>query len=830
MSRNPIQVVLNSSNYINVWDRPPGGSKKDFYEGNDIEFVEHKQNLKKQLSTISERKYNTDFSDIRYVKVKLKTSALAKSHRPSATLFTKDIAPVVGNGDLGEMLVEFNANSVEKLNSKINRAEEETKWKLDKKNKMIANPSKERSAIGAIEEIVEYHAADKRNFTVKDGLEWLKNPRTGGSYIIELFDIPSSSTSLGEYSEQKLKLFNSFIQGLNSQGNGLVATSIERNESSLGLKLMGVRLENSSNPPKISFLELRNSVGNSENIVNELNVNLEQHVKLIKFLDEHPLVKKIFLPPIINKSNPIKGGMNLDYKDFEIPKKNKDLVYPKIAVVDGGVSKIFGDWIVDSSDFLDESDKDVEHATFISGLWVFGQLLNGKEVCNEIDGCEIIDLDLLPKDAAFESYYGSNSLQFFTQLGEEIKAIKNRTGVRIFNFSLNFDEHVSSNGYSLAARYLDEIAIQNDVIFVISAGNTEPFDCRQEWPDSPVDALNILAVSKNDIIRTPSESCRNLCISSLNPPKLDKIIPHTLANYSCRGPGTRVGLKPDLAHIGGAGSQNTGLLSINSDRKLIYDCGTSFSAPQVAKILARLENEIHGDLSRESLISMLIHNSVLPDVLAIKDFSGVSKHLVGFGIPKRTDEIIEGGENEITLLFSNTISSGKKLSFSFTWPESLVDNGKCFGYAKLTLVYMPPFNYNFGAEFVRVNLDGYLRQKQKNGKYLGRLEPVYLPDGQKEKLSFEKGQIEHLFKWSPTKVYEKTMKGVGPSKEWKLEIESLLRDGEVFPQNGIPFTAILTISDPKGEKPVFNEMRQSLQSLGVTIQDVKTAARVSSRI
>lgn len=65
---------------------------------------------------------------------------------------------------------------------------------------------------------------------------------------------------------------------------------------------------------------------------------------------------------------------------------------------------------------------------------------------------------------------------------------------------------------------------------------------------------------------------------------------------------------------------------------------------------------------------------------------------------------------------------------------------------------------------------------------------------------------------------------------WRLFVEYLTRAGEVMPEGGVPFTAILTISDPEAEKPVFNDMRQSLQAIGTQIADIRTAARITPRV
>ena len=138
-------------------------------------------------------------------------------------------------------------------------------------------------------------------------------------------------------------------------------------------------------------------------------------------------------------------------------------------------------------------------------------------------------------------------------------------------------------------------------------------------------------------------------------------------------------------------------------------------------------------------------------------------------------------------------------------------------------------SYSYGSEFVRINLDCFLRQEQKDGSFKGRLDPKYLPE--KAGTHYEKDQIEHAYKWSPVKVFEKEFqRGVGPSSNWQLVVEYLARDGETLPDEGVPFTVLLTISDPTAEKPVFEDMRQSLTAIGVETVDIKTAARIVPRV
>lgn len=827
MENSPVQIVLNSDSFIEELKNRGGGYHKDFFEGSDIKFSKHRDYLQDQLKEIKTMQLVSSYAKVSYAKVILNQNALAKSHRPTSQLFKQDIAPIVGAGELGELFIELSPDSVDRITQKVAEVETETRYKV-KKGKPIPNPSRLRSEIGAVKELSHYSYSDKRKFSVSEAIQWLSNEKTGGFYIVELFEAPKLRKDWDLLSKNKFELFNSFYNGLENIGKGLVVTQI--NTGFENSSIYGIKLEKSDKAP---FIQFSSSISTSKKIsnFNEIDFDKEKHSYLLEFLGRHPLVKKITLPPVVTKS--LTKPSKKKYEKFEIPILNKDKLYPKLGVVDGGVSDVFGDWIEDRWNYISPTDKDESHGTFIAGLAVFGQTLNGGTICNELDGCKIVDIDLLPQENKYLNYY-NEPLEFFTELETAVLDLKNRTGVRIFNFSLNIEEHVSTTGYSIPAQILDKIAEDNDIIFIISAGNTHERDIRKEWPQDNVEALKILANSRNDALKKPAESSRNLSVSALNPPNLDGIMPYALSRYSCRGPGVRSGLKPDFAHIGGSGTKHSkyghGLLSINTKGEIIDGCGTSYAAPNVAKTLASLDHSIEGEVSRETLIGLGIHNAKIPEVLNNKELRNISKHLIGYGIPSGSNEVLSGDSSSITLVFANRVISGHKMCFNFSWPSSLVKNGKCTGKAKLTIVSTPKFDYKYGSEFVRVNIDAYLRQLQNDGRYVGRLNSIYTPeDG--DGSFYEKDQIEHSFKWSPIKAYERTFpKGVGPTTEWRLDVEYLTRDGVVLPREGVPFTAILTISDPNKEEPVFNDMRQMLQSLGVQAVDIKTAARILPRV
>lgn len=74
-----------------------------------------------------------------------------------------------------------------------------------------------------------------------------------------------------------------------------------------------------------------------------------------------------------------------------------------------------------------------------------------------------------------------------------------------------------------------------------------------------------------------------------------------------------------------------------------------------------------------------------------------------------------------------------------------------------------------------------------------------------------------------------TKSGVGDSSQWRLVVDAITRAGEVIPEDGIPFSVILTIEDVEKTAPVFNELRRALQSSGATISDIQTALTVRAR-
>lgn len=827
---SPIQIVLNTEHYDETRETSGGGPKKDFFAHRDLEFREHKATLIAQLEIIAEELATNPHSDLGYVKVILRKSAWAKSHRPLKALFKPKRTPIVGGADLGVVLVKARPQELLLIAESISRAEDHTSIR-EIQGKPVPYPSSGRSEAGAIERIEIYGADDRRGFSLDEAVTWLSRSNTGGSYEVEIFDVPPPRGDWDALDESHRRLFQSFGEGFMALGNGLMVQRLSTRAR--GQPLLSVRISRSTVAPTLRLGPPPRASQRRE--LAPFDASQERHRQILAFLDRHPLVRKVSLPGVVVRTTACQG--RVQPSEAAVPIRDSTRTYPKIGIIDGGLGAVLSDWVIDRWDILADKHKDLGHGTFIGGLAVVGGALNGAQCCPDPDGTELVDLAVFPSENsnAFPSYYPVGIPQFFDEVENAIGEVRSRHGVRIFNMSLNAEQPTALDRYGPHAARLDRISEDNDAIVFVSAGNIDSRNQRPEWPADATQALGTIATSIGDTLLTPAESIRNVAVAAVNPPDHPISIPFAPCRYSRRGPGLRAGAKPDLAHVGGSGTptppREHALFSLTPNGTVISGCGTSYATPLVAKTAATLDHAIEGDVSRETLIGLLIHHARIPKPLQAKALAPVARHLVGFGVPPSADRILETDDHEITLVFASRIRRDQQVTFRFPWPASLVSPvGTCRGAARLTLVSTPPLDPRFGAEFVRINLEAALQQQQPDGKWRGRLNPIYLPD-RSEYPAIEAELIEHGLKWSPVKVFARTMpRGVGTSSNWRLAIRYLTRAEEEMPEDGVPFTAILTISDPEGKRPVFNDLRQTLLALGVQIADIRIAARITPRV
>jgi len=827
-SFTPIQVVLDVRTYQDARIRTGFPTYTDFFKDRDEAFARHKEEISKSLSDAARLLKQQKGGAVGYLKVSMRNDALAKSHRPK-TLFPSRATVVAGIDDVGELLIQVNDGAISRAVQQVELAElhVETVTRIDKEGNSIAvaTPSPYRAETGAIEKISLWSAGDKRSFSAERAIKWAGTQKLALRYRVDLFDfeIPkdkATKTEIGNFQARDI-FFSDLADHL--QG-GYFAISykptVHTNER------IYIWLVQDKNMQTITTL--RQAKG-SIPAPSECDTSLTRHESLLKFLDSSVLVRRVSLPSAFRHSHSQAGAARGQSKphSFSLPLAEGD--YPAIGIIDGGVSGVPKEWVRYVSSPIPPSDRSDSHGSEIASLLVDGQRLNHPSICPEPDGCYLADLSLIPTEDFFSKHYHGGDIEFLNSLEVEVRKAKEATGARIFCFSLNLIEEIDGRHYDEVSLGLDNIALRNNVVFVISAGNLASGTYRTEWGDNSTSVLSSLASANNDRIKAPADSIFNLSVSALNPTVLAGEHSGAPARYSRRGPGYKFTVKPDLTHFGGAGpfsaGDSTGLAAVNERNSVIWVHGTSYSAPLVAKTLARLNHLTKGELSREALIALVLHSSTIPAVLHHKDYVSIRRDLVGFGMPPPAQEFLDGSATSATLVFSDVLQPKKDLFFKFSWPNCLSNEGACRGHARITLVYSPPVADKFGPEMVRINLDVSLQQYQPAQKnYKKRTESVF-----KSKTAvthqFENDLLVEGLKWNNMKQATFTSpKGVGKSSDWQLKVDYLERNDQLFPEEGIPFTAILTISDPKEVQPVYQDMRTNLTANNVRMEDIHVFA------
>ena len=668
-----ILKVKNAKSYVYVPEPNPGGDNKDFCYGNDAEFAQHKAKLIEKTSEIADVVQNRDIKNFATVVVKLKEEALAKTHRPTNALFNEKY-PVIGGGEIGELYVQVNSKSLPNLAERISQAKVESDVKIDKNGNIKPKVNGLRSEVSAIEAVELFE--NKKKCRLSD-IELIKYINIGKrELIIELFS-PSENNTLSEQEIDDLTTsLTSFIEsGLGDRAS--LSSSEYFSDNILSLK----------------FVELEADKNN-----------------LIAFVDKikaHPVVRSIYPAPEISFSDSQHRPEQL-VSSFPQPVQGES--YPKVGLIDCGIrSSLLKSWITETSDALGDEDITDFHADEMASILIGSQHLNELKGL-ENNGCEIYDVWAPATSDSFDENFNDFE-QFSDWLYLEVQAARS-LGFRVFSMSINFLVHVDDNNYGLLASRIDQITRSLDVLFVLSVGNLSNTSYRPEWPKKDTDVFKMLARHKsNDKILQPSECASAISVGAINHVENEFVSRGVPTRYTLRGPSTAYGIKPDITHYGGVADPScSGLRTLNGQNQVLTTSfGTSIAAPHVAKTIACIDKISNEALSPISLKALVVHNSEITEEMASKELQKEAREFLGHGLPLPSSEIVQNEENTFTLVFSEFLKRGQIVDFSFSWPESLVSSsGKCKGSVKMSLVYLPPINREFGSEYVRANVEASL--------------------------------------------------------------------------------------------------------------------------
>lgn len=385
---------------------------------------------------------------------------------------------------------------------------------------------------------------------------------------------------------------------------------------------------------------------------------------------------------------------------------------------------------------------------------------------------------------------------------------------------------------------LDNIQDENNVLIIKSAGNCTNF--MRQLPKSR--------------IAKSADSVRAIVVGSLA--QTQGIYDYAGADmpspFTRIGPGPGSIVKPDLVFYGGnAGMNNgrlstTGVPSFTPEGKIAYNVGTSFSTPWVSRLAAELSYLMNEEFDPLLIRALMIHNAKYPARCGMTMSDKVAQ--MGFGMPQSVKEMLYNSADEITLILRDTLDKGSFIEmFDFPYPTSLVDeNGYFTGQIIVTLVTKSLIDDKQAGEYCQSDIGilfgTYATEKDrdtskrtiKNPKGLDEPQNLLLDNcyssrakGVYPKTGFEREctLVKYGKKFHPVKKYAIDLSDMTPSnkkkyldkdRKWYLQINGLFRDfieQDASARNyqlSQEYCLLLTIRDPQGKAPVYNEVSQQL--------------------
>ena len=497
-----------------------------------------------------------------------------------------------------------------------------------------------------------------------------------------------------------------------------------------------------------------------------------------------------------------------------------------IGIIDSGISEtsVLNKYVIDRKVFIPTQYQNNSHGTFVASCLQYGSIFDniqeeGKKYF------KLLDVVALPNSDARHGLTDTLSQDDFYDLLEEV--MNQYSGsVKIWNISLGASTLVEDEQMSDMAVFCDYIQDTYKVQLIIACGNygEKASDPLRTWP--PQD------LGENDRVTVPADSARAISVGSVAlKGSADSLVKKGEPSpFSRRGPGANYIVKPEVVDFGGnltkkGSSKDLGVVGLTTADKIIEGIGTSYSTPKVTYKYAKILDDL---VEKDLLLSkaFLIHNARVNSKNV--DIENESINYYGFGQPSyNTNDILQCSDNEITLVFKQTITRGIHLEMiDFPYPKCLIKNGKYTGEVVMTLAYNPPVDQNYGSQYCRTNIDvsfgTYRHNKKGELKFAGQV-----PLEKEWADRYESSRVTKGYKWSPVKSYYRNFKnGMKAWEGWKIRINMIERD-DLEPKQD--FILIVTIKGRLNDQ-VYNDVVLGLQNQGFISVNLETQYQIREKV
>lgn len=385
----------------------------------------------------------------------------------------------------------------------------------------------------------------------------------------------------------------------------------------------------------------------------------------------------------LEKFNPLRAAYTSESRDYlsanfspeqiinkySISNMNEDKIrtLPWIGLIDGGISK--SNNYFKSITQIDESKIQptsyyVEHGSSVASVLLFGDLYEQGE--DELTPAfRIQSVRALPSEEDMEF-----NLLTLDQMILDI--IPKYSNIKVWNLSIGPVGPVQDEVVSSLTRILDQIAYENDILFVIAAGNTG----------------TQTGIAKR--IQIPGDSVNNLTVSAYYEHREKKIT----SPYSSIGLGREgAKLKPDLIDHGGLLPIDPIYTISSFDYLLNKVHGTSFSAPHVARKLALILDK-YPDFNVWEARALLEHSLALR-ISSAKDIPYESKG----EFDNDSAQLLTSSNDEVRIMYSGTISAKGYVVLPIPVPEKTTSKSAIFTWTIVTKSKVNPDNTDKYTEY-----------------------------------------------------------------------------------------------------------------------------------
>lgn len=443
------------------------------------------------------------------------------------------------------------------------------------------------------------------------------------------------------------------------------------------------------------------SVLNDTIVLYRLNLD----ARLLDSLLNHRDVRLVDLPPKFNMNVSLLHKDIQDIAEVPAPPNNA----PGIVVLDSGLATnhpLLKSAIGDAQSFIEGKGSDDEngHGTMVAGKALYGDV-EAKLLSEQF----IPELQLF-SGRILDENCESNTMLIEHQVEEAVRYFVENYNCKVFNLSYGDSNKPYAGGRIRGlAVILDILARELDILFVVPTGNfhtnEDPISLKTTYPDSlfdnglldPAPTINNITVGSlarydqtMNSTRYPSDPAEQ-SIATINSPS-----PFTRCGFGSKG-----AIKPEFVSYGGNYAvdlrsnnliQNLlGEISLSKDfasgRLVAEDVGTSFSAPAIAHLAARVLT-VYPDATTRQIRALLASHATQPtEITGLLDKERALR-VSGYGLIDE-EALFRSLDDDISIFSEDSIKNKTHHFYEIPIPNEFWAGNKRLRQISISLAYTP---------------------------------------------------------------------------------------------------------------------------------------------